>query len=227
MDMYGVKFGNKHSYEDWGVYLYSSSKSYPDPKEYKVSVPYSNKVLKLSNAFTPFTYYENRTIKITFKVYDNELSWSELYTTIANHVHGQDLHVVFDTDPDWYWDATCTLETPSSDEDVGEFSISCDCFPYKLKNSNTVVTTNVTKVNTEVRLVNSRMEVRPTIRITKPVHIKYTNVDGEEKTLILTETNKDITIDDFYLFKGNNNIVLSLYNNTPSTVTITYRKGEL
>lgn len=139
MSMYGVRFidptyGGQgvHSFFDWGVYFTGMDKEYPNPRKVLIDVPFRNGLVDATPILTNKYFYENRKITFHFKVIDSLVPWQELHSRIARDIHGKTLNVIADVDPEFYWQAyNCVLTSPSSNEDVGEFSIECDCNPYK------------------------------------------------------------------------------------------------
>jgi len=230
MGMIGVTFGDKHSFDDWHVYLDGFEVEYPTPRRITVDVPLRNGVLDVTSALTgDRIYYENRKIKIDFKVIDNPLPWQELYSKIANYLHGKPMRIIYDMDPYYYWDAySCILSTPSADEDVGSFSIECDCYPYKkevLEKTTGMTMTNVSPGSSQsLTIKNNGDDVVPTIWVSVPMTMKFRN-----KTYSLPQGYT--TLQSVRMLSGDNKFLFTKPNDGTSASTVSvqiiYRLGEL
>lgn len=225
MGIIGVTFGDKHSYYDWHVYLDGGLQiEYPTPRRITVDVALRNGLLDVTSALTDRILYESRKITANFKIIDNPLPWQDVYSKIAGDVHGKALHIIYDLDPDFYWDAyDCIVNTPTASEDVGSISITCTCYPFKKERIEKSVVQAVTgDVNSYVDLTieNLREEISPTIRCTADARIRF---NGGTRYELSTGDN---ILSDVALIPGTNVLRLIRYNSNV-TFTITYRRGEL
>lgn len=65
--MNGVKFGSKHSYDDWGLILKSRPViSPPSPKTIYIDVPGADGIIDLTESMTGEVKFNNRTITFEF-----------------------------------------------------------------------------------------------------------------------------------------------------------------
>lgn len=223
--MYGVTFGNKHSYNDWGIYWNGYSEDSPEPQRLLFEVPYRNGLLDATRALTDKIFYKSRKINFDFIVYDNNRTWPEIRSLILGDVHGRSLHVTLDTDLDYYWDAyNCTISTPSAEEEFLKFSIECECFPYKLKKQVTEKTILVNDTDKVLICPNSRMEVNPTFLTDVEVQVKYTTPSGTLLTLAMGPGTH--TFDNIEFVRGANTLVFNKITNN-ATVKVSYQEGEL
>lgn len=224
-EVYGVTFGDKHSYDDWGIYLADNKKDFPAPRRVTVDVPFRNGLLDVTSSLSRRVFYESRQLSFDFIVANNDRPWSVLQSEISGDIHGQSLHIVTDMDPDWYWLAyNCILETPDREDDLYKFTITCECYPYKMQIRPTEYEISVGSDGRSIICPNNRMEVIPTINTTANVRVAYTNEYGESKIALLDEG--DNVIDDLLLFQGDNRLDFTRVDND-ATVTITYRQGAL
>ena len=223
--MYGVTFGDKHSFNDWGIYWNGCSKDSPEPQRLLFEVPYRNGLLDATRGLTDKIFFKPRNITFDFIVYDNDLSWAEVRAMILGDIHGRSLHIVTDTDPDWYWDAyNCVIGTPSSEEEFLKFSIECECFPYKLKNELTEKQITVTGTGQTLVCPNSRMEVNPTFITNQEVQVQFTDIHGTQ-TSITVPVGRHI-YDNIEFTEGDNVLTFNKIE-TDTPVIVTYREGEL
>lgn len=222
--MYGVRFGNHHSFDDWGVYINSFSFTSPPANRIKYHVPYRNGALDVTKGLTDYITYDNRTLTFVFTIYDNELSWAEITSKILNDVHGKYLRIVRDSDPDWYWEGYCEVKVPKPDKEIGTIEIDCDVFPYKRK----LVETRVTKVleegSNEFICVNSRMEVTPIIDVSGECILKWTDRYGNNFSVALHEGENIVPK---LIFEEGQNVVYVETTSPGITATIKYTEGVL
>ena len=85
-------------------------------------------------------------------------------STILNAIHGQQLKIILDEDPDWYYIGRVELDSPSYDG-TWQFNIIGAVYPYKLKTAVTKVTASLTTADTELTLACDRRPVVPTITV--------------------------------------------------------------
>lgn len=209
--MLGVTFGNKHSYNDWGVILEDTHVNPPLPKRYVVDVPARNGLLDLTPELTPTVRFESRTLTFTFRVKAGD--WSTLLSTIYGDVHGQTLDVVSDLDPSWHWHGCVTIDDFSSDERTGVLVINVEADPFKL--ANTSVTTSRNGSGSLVCTCD-RMEVTPTITVTSATTITF----GDLSVALNAGTH---LVNDIVFTSGSNTLTVSGSGKT----TVTYTNGRL
>ena len=223
--MYGVTFGDKHSYNDWGVYWNGYSEDSPEPQRLLFEVPYRNGLLDATAALTNKIFYKARKLTFDFIVYDNDRSWPEVRAMILGDIHGRSFHVILDTDPEWYWDVyNCTISTPNADGEFLRFSVECNCFPYKMKNTLTNREIVVNSTGMTLTCPNSRMEVNPTFTTDHDVQVLFENADGTSVTIVMNTGTH--TYDNIEFIKGNNVLTFNKLTDN-ATVQVSYREGEL
>ena len=90
----GVKFGDKHSIDDWDLLMTYKEIEAPKPKIIEIEIPGSDGVKDLSEAFGEIKY-DNRNIITTFDLFQNYTEWNELRQEIATHLHGKKQKIIF------------------------------------------------------------------------------------------------------------------------------------
>lgn len=223
--IYGVTFGDKHSYHDWGVYWNGYSEDSPEPQRLLLEVPFKDGLLDATSALTSKRRYKSRKLTFDFIVHENSKTWPEVRAMIQNDIHGQALNIVLDTDPDFYWQAyNCLVGTPSAEEEFLKFNVECECYPYKLRNEETVKTVTVDGSNIQLTCPNLYMPVNPTFTTTQDVQVLFTNADGSR--VVIAMSTGSHKFDNIEFAKGDN--VLTFNKQTVNAnVTVTYREGEL
>lgn len=132
--MNGVTFGSKHSYRDWGLFLESRPViSPPNPKTVYIDIPGSDGVIDLTESLTGDVKFENRTIKCEFIVLDARNRWSNIYSEIMDFLQGQQMKVIFDEDPTFYYIGRLKVNEWKSDKATSTIAIEGNVEPYKLE----------------------------------------------------------------------------------------------
>lgn len=130
--MNGILFGNKHSYDDWGLILKSRPViSPPEPKTNYIDIPEADGQLDLTESLSGEVRFNNRDITFEFNVIDARQRWSSLYSEIANYLHGQKLKIIFDEDPYYYYMGRFKIDEWESDKRTSVLTITGSCDPYK------------------------------------------------------------------------------------------------
>lgn len=132
--MNGVTFGTKHSYRDWGLFLKSRPViSPPSPKTVYVDVPGSDGVIDLTESLTGDVKYETRKITCEFVVLDARDRWSNIYSEILDFLHGQQMKIILDEDPTFYYIGRLTVNEWKSSKVTSTITIEGNVEPYKLE----------------------------------------------------------------------------------------------
>ena len=145
--MKGVKFGNFHSYNEWGLVLSEKEIQAPKPKTIELEIEGSDGVLDYTEFFGGVKY-ENRTLSFTFSkpniVPDRFLA---LFTTVQNAVHGKKMKIILDDDPAYFYYGRVSVDEWKANKRVGEIVIEVDAEPYKYRIDRTTQTAGLTGRN--------------------------------------------------------------------------------
>lgn len=131
--MVGVKFGDYHSYDDWGLILVSVENPNPEPKYNFVSITGSSDVIDLTDIYGEVNY-EQRELKFRFLSFD---PYEERYGrngNIANALHGQKLEIRLDDDKGHFYLGRVNFETWEVDKRAHFLTFTCICDPYRYDN---------------------------------------------------------------------------------------------
>ena len=130
--LYGVLFGDKHSYNDWKLIPKSRPDiSPPNPKTMYIDVPEADGKLDLTESLSGEVRFENRKITCDYTVLETRDRWTSLYSEILNYLHGQKLRVIFDEDPNHYYLGRFTVNSWKSSKRTSTIVIEGDVDPYK------------------------------------------------------------------------------------------------
>lgn len=212
--MYGVTFGNKHSYEDYQLILTAYDTGEPAPRRNLVPVPGRNGLLDTTEALTPVITYDNRQMQFAFTWRSSPETYEEELQVIRNALHGKKMHVILDSDLDYYYDGFVTIASKNlSGRERASIVIAVDAYPYKLRKEETVMTKSGSGT---LVCQNDRMEVIPTIQVTANTSITF----GTDTYTLSAGTH---TVAGIQFSEGDNELVIS----GSGTTTIKYRQGRL
>ena len=129
--MRGVKFGDIHTFEKWGLILTFTTIGFPEPKKGTVDVPGADGELDFTKSLTGDVKYKNRPITLTFVTLERYKNWKNLMSEIANFLHGQYFKIILDEDPNFYYYGNATINQFKSNKSIGTIVIDCSVDPYK------------------------------------------------------------------------------------------------
>ena len=137
--MYGVRFGDKHTYTDWGLILRSRPViSPPTPKTMYIDIPEADGRLDLTESLSGEVRYNNRSITFQFVVIEARKRWTQIYSEILNYLHGQEMIIHLDEDRNYYYVGRISVDEWASDKKTSVITISGDVNPYKLEIHNSL-----------------------------------------------------------------------------------------
>lgn len=211
-----VIFNNeKSAYDDWDIVLTKAEIPLPTPKTSIIDIKGADGVIDLTEALTGDVQYNNRPIKLTFEML-NDNDYYSLITEISNYLHGKMVTVTLNNDEDYYYIGRASISDWECVKRKGKIVIQVDCEPYKYAVIETVRTVSVTNQTKTIILINNRKMVCPTLTVTGAITLTIDGVDYE-----LSEGKQQLT--NFILVEGNNTIKVS----GDGTLVITYRQGAL
>ena len=208
-----IKFGDKDSYNDFGLILRQKERHFPSPKTNYVSIEGGDGDLDLTTSLTGDVKYENISYSLEFTLKDKREDWETTLLNLSTYLHGKKMNLTFSEDPNWYYVGRYTLNPLTSDKNVGLLSIDCILEPYRLKKTETIKTITGTGTLT---LSNTRKWVMPKITSTSNMQFIF-----EGKTFSVNGT---LQSPDIILKEGNNLIEVT---SGTGTLSVTYREGKL
>lgn len=216
--MRGIKFGEYHTADDWGLILNAKVINTPAPKYVKVSVDGRDGDLNLSRTLTGDMKYSNREASFTFLVTDgSQEERGELINEIVNIIHGNELQIIEPDDPDHFLLGECSVNSIQNTKAYGSFIVSANCEPYRygIEEIKRTITASATESN--VVLTNDgRKTLIPTVTVTGTVNLTI----GTTKVSLGAGTYK---LTSLILRPGSNVVGVS----GSGAITFTYREGVI
>lgn len=223
----------KHTWTDWGLKWTSIEISSPNPKTYRVDVPFSDGSIDLTEALVADVKYENRNIKLEFEVEGDYYKWEKFYSDFLNFCHGRQVKVILDTDSSFYWIGRINLSSTKDDYLYGLVSIELDADPYKYELTSSLedwvwdsfsFETGIIREYKDLQ-VNSSLSVN-IIGLRKVIYLKVTSstamqVIFNNKTYTVPKGTVELL--DIPLKQGDN--IITFKGN--GTISIDYRGGSL
>ena len=206
-----------HSFRDLNLILAPFVMPPAKPKTSLLEIEGMDGSLDLTEANGETKYYD-REPQFTFTVFPgDDLSFEERQTAVSNALNGQRCKITLDKDADYYWIGRCTVNEYLCDRRLCQIVITATVAPYKLLQTETIVSFELSDTEQSVILENRRKAVVPVITCTDETTITFGDVT---KTLTEAGTYKVL---DFQLKQGNNTFTLS----GNGEVTFTYQEGDL
>ena len=213
--MSDIRFGTKWAHADYGLTVAPYAIPMPEPQTNFVDIPGRDGALDLSEAFGTVRY-SDRVIELTLYV---RAPFDTLVSAFAADVHGRRMNVIFDRDPNFYYDARITIEDVERHWGYCELSLECRAKPYKLEQFETTITVLPTG-SASVALTNARMPVVPSITVSAEMTLTFT-ISGKDYSVTLPAGTH--TVPSLALLEGGTQIGIT----GTGRVTFTYRKGAL
>lgn len=216
--MRGIKIGDKHTADDWGLIQTSKLISIPVPKTNYQDIEGYDGSIDLSEIYGDIKY-NDRIISCEYDVTQCQKTWSALTTDIINYCHGKKFKIVDDDDKDYYYIGRVSINEFKNDRRVGKLVIEGKLEPYKYKKEKTILNINFQNSETKrIILKNGRKSVVPKIITTS----KNTTIIFNNNSTVL----KDIGIYqilDLQLTYGENELKIT----SDGPITIEYQEGDL
>lgn len=216
--MRGVKFGDFHTSDDWGLILNGKRIDPPSPKYNKVSVDGRDGDINVSRALTGDIKFNNRSASFTFLMTEGTYEErEELLAEINNYIHGNLLNIIEPDDLEHYLVGECTVSNVTNDRALASFVVTADCEPYRYTLDEIHRLVNLSSTETIVTITNSGRKVLvPTLTVSGTAKI----VVGSTSVSLASGTYK---LTDLQLKSGPNPITVS----GSGTITISYREGVI
>ena len=220
--MEGIRFGDYHSYDDFGLIIVSKTIGTPKPKTYTFDISGVDGELDVTE-YLGKVKYGNRPLSFEFEIIKKQKDYVTLFSEIQNAIHGKRLKIILDIDEDYYYLGRVTVNEWKSDVAIGKVVIDVDADPYKNKINITNFSATVDDSGVLIaNLLNLKKPVTPMIRVSGETRIKYETGTRKINRVISAGT---WTIYDLLLEEGNN--IVTFEAKEGNTILISYQEGCL
>lgn len=189
--MIGVKFNDKHSLHDLGLFLQAFTIGVPEVKRQIVEIQGMQGSVDLSEALDE-TFYKNRLLTFEFVSKKDTKEALVLLSRVEAYLHGKVMEVVLDDDPRFYYKGMVSVNSFKTEKRLGYLVIDVDAEPYKYEINFTGsdwlwdpfdFETGIIKLSSidvsgskTVDLLNRAMITSPVFTATKPMKVKFNNI---------------------------------------------------
>lgn len=177
----GIQFGDIHSYYDLGLVLSAVDIPAAKPKLNYIDIPGSDGSIDLTEVHGDVKY-NDRDCKFKFTVPKsiNDSEWEEIKTKVNNALNGKTFRITLDKDPDYYYSGRCSINEYAVNKRLRQITVDATVLPWKLKQSQTVITAEMSYTHQTIYLPNGRKPVYPTIESTGWFSINNDYIVAEE-----------------------------------------------
>ena len=194
--MQGLTINGMHTFEHYRLKMISVEIAPPVPIVIKQEVPGRDGALDFSRFFGEIKYKERKFVAV-FDFFEADQSRAvERLSEIFNDLNGTQASIINDADPFFHYDGRLLVEYNDSEKPYYQIKLKADLYPYKLKNSITEVTENITGQK-NVICNNLRRPVVPQVVNNAEFTLKF----GDNVVTIQPGTH---TIPDLLLIQGRN-----------------------
>jgi hypothetical protein len=213
--MLGIRIGNYHSYDDWGLILQSKEIQSPSPKTTQIEIEGGDGVLDLTEFFGDVKF-NNRKLSFQFATQCiSSEAYLALFSVVQDAIHGKMLNIILDDDPLHYYKGRATINEWKSSKRIGSIVIEVDAEPWKYVIDETVVSAAINGSRI-FNLLNSRKRVVPTITTTASMTFAFGNYSRSVSA-------GTFRIPELELKEGSNTVTVT----GTGAVTFRYQEGGL
>ena len=127
-----------NTYDDWGLVASSRPTIAPaKPVTNIVKIFGANKFVNMSESITGYPTYESRTGSLEFIVLNSfnkpdAKRWIDIYNEVSEYLHGRELCMVLEDEPEYYYSGVFSVNEFSSGEYNSMLTIDYELQPYKM-----------------------------------------------------------------------------------------------
>lgn len=133
----------------------------PSYKENKVSVPFRDGDIDLTEAISGITRFENRQIELRFEIRTVRYEWMDTMMDLYARFHGKRVELSFGDDADFVWLGRCAVGTLEDHGYTAGVTLTIDAEPFKRTKSAVYTHTYTVNGSLELTLNNSHMRGYP------------------------------------------------------------------
>lgn len=130
--MHSITFGDKNTWEDWGLLPSSRPVFNPAiPEMNSDDTNIGNGIIWGNDQITPIQTLGDREGEIEFYVANQNRSWIGIYTEVLNYLHGKKMTAVLEDDPLYFYQGRFFVKKYNPKKDFSLITISYKLDAYK------------------------------------------------------------------------------------------------
>ena len=215
----GTDFGGVHSHRDLNLIQQQVDIQPAEPKLNLVDIPGADGSKDLSDRPSGRIVYYDRIVTWTYALYPGE-NWHAKHRQVSNALNGKACRITLDDDPDYYYQGRLKVGQYNTDKVLRQITVEATCFPYMLKQHETVVEVDLDTNYKTITLLNDRKPTIPSFTVPSAATIKW-----GENVLNLAGGGTFRSLD-IELQEGVNTLEAKLASGT-GKIVITYQEGSL
>lgn len=129
---HSVTFGDKNTWDDW--HLVSPTRPSFVPPEQKTTyldIPGASGAMDLSEMLTGYPIFNNREGSFEFLRLNDYGPWFEIYSEIANYLHGRSMRCILEDDQNWFYEGRFFVKDWKLTTPWATVTIGYNVGPYK------------------------------------------------------------------------------------------------
>ena len=127
------KYNGKNTWDDW--HLIPSTRPLfnpPAPKTNYIDIPGANGSIDMSTALSSsYPIFSDRTASQEFYVMNGHKEWYNAYSDIMNYCHGQNVIVILEDEPSYYYRGRVNVNAWKSEKDWSKITLDFTMDPFK------------------------------------------------------------------------------------------------
>lgn len=221
----------EHYMQDFGMALESKDIGLPSVQTKYVSIPLVDGDLDLTKVLSNKVHYGNRKIRMNFNSVTDYPG--KKMSDVANQLHGQRVHIIFDDDLYYYYDGRLDMSDFKENRKGGEYIIDANCKPFKYTVQSSAEDWLWDPFDFEDGYINEFKDIvvstSETISLIADEQLSYASITTNAQVTVTYDGKSVIcgvgttTLYDFEFVPGENLITIT----GNATITITYRGARL
>lgn len=217
--------------QDFGMALESKDIGLPSVQTKYVSIPLADGDLDLTKVLSNRVHYGNRKIRMNFNSVTNYPG--KKMSDVANQLHGQRAHIIFDDDLYYYYDGRLDMSDFKENRKGGEYIIDANCKPFKYTVQSSAEDWLWDPFDFEDGYINELKDIvvstSETISLIADEQLSYASITTDAQVTVTYDGKSVICgigttmLYDFEFVPGEN--IITITGN--ATITITYRGARL
>lgn len=215
----GTNFGGVHSHRNLHLIQAAVDVQPAEPKTNFIDIPGADGSKDFTESPAGRVVYNTREITWVFKLYPGD-NWAAKYAQVSNALNGKSCKITLDDDPGYYYQGRVSVDKHAADGILHTISVIAVCQPYKLRQTETTQSANLTTSYSTLTLSNERKPVIPSITVSQPTTLLW-----KGNTYAVTAGTHRLL--DIMLVEGSNTLQAKTTSAGSGTITVTYQKGAL